>query len=61
VNHDDVERVRRAICDTFAGQGYAASRQQIQARTALGQARVDETVDELAAHDTSRWTSPATW
>src|SRR5215467_9253395 len=49
VNHDVVERVRRAIYDTFAGQGYAPSRQQIRDLAAVAEAHVNEAVAELAA------------
>ena len=49
MNHDVVERVRRAIYDTFAGQGYAPSRQQIRDLAAVAEAQVNEAVAELAA------------
>lgn len=49
VNHDVVERVRRAINDTFAGQGYAPSRQQIRDLAAVAETQVNEAVAELAA------------
>jgi hypothetical protein len=49
VNHDVVERVRRAIYDTFAGQGHAPSRQQIRDLAAVAEAQVNEAVAELAA------------
>jgi hypothetical protein len=49
VNHDVIERVRRAIYDTFAGQGYAPSRQQIRDLAAVAEAQVNEAVAELAA------------
>jgi hypothetical protein len=39
VNHDVVERVRRAIYDTFAGQGQPPSRQQIAELAATCPAR----------------------
>jgi hypothetical protein len=48
VNNDDVERVRRAIYDTFAGQGRAPSHQQIRDLAAVDQAQVTEAVAELA-------------
>jgi Alkylmercury lyase len=49
VTNDVAEHVRRAIYDTFAGQGHAPSRQQIRDRVAVDDARVDEAVAELAA------------
>ena len=49
MDHDVVERVRRAIYDTFARQGHAPSRQQIRDLAAVNEAEVDEAVAELAA------------
>jgi Alkylmercury lyase len=49
VDHDVLERVRRAIYGMFASQGHAPSRQQIQALAAVDEARVNEAVAELAA------------
>jgi Alkylmercury lyase len=49
VTNDVVERVRRAIYDTFAGQGHAPSRQEIQARAAVNEAQVKGALAELAA------------
>jgi alkylmercury lyase-like protein len=50
VDHNVVERVRRAIYDSFASQGYAPSRRQIQDLAALDATQVNEAVAELAAH-----------
>ena len=44
-----VERVRRAIYDTFAGQGHPPSRQQIQDQAAVDEAQLNEAAAELAA------------
>ncbi len=49
MNHDVAERVRRAIYDTFAGQGYAPGRQQIRDLAAVAEAQVNEAVAEPAA------------
>jgi hypothetical protein len=49
MDHDVVERVRRAIFDTFAGQGHAPSRGQIRDLAAVDEAQVTEAVAELAA------------
>lgn len=49
MDHDVVERVRRAIYDTFASQGHAPSRQQIQDLAVVDEAQVNESVAELAA------------
>jgi hypothetical protein len=49
VEHDVVERVRRAIYDTFASQGHAPSRQQIRDLAGVDEALVNEAVAELAA------------
>jgi hypothetical protein len=40
VNRDVVERVRRAIYDTFAGQGHAPGTQQIRELAAVDEAQV---------------------
>jgi hypothetical protein len=48
MDQDLVERVRRAIYDTFATQGRAASRHQIRVIAAVDDAQVDEAVAELA-------------
>jgi hypothetical protein len=48
VDQDFVERVRRAIYDTFASQGHPPSRDQIRDLAALDDAQVDEAVAELA-------------
>jgi hypothetical protein len=47
VNQDVAERVRRAIYDTFAGQGRAPSDQQIQELARLGAGQVAEAVADL--------------
>jgi hypothetical protein len=49
VNDDVVERVRRAIYDTFADQGRAPSRRRIQDMAAVDEAQVTEAIAELAA------------
>lgn len=49
MTNDVVERVRRAIYDTFAGQGHAPSRQEIRVRAAVNEAQVKGAVAELAA------------
>jgi hypothetical protein len=49
VEHDVVERVRRAIYDTFASEGHAPSSQLIRDLAAVDEAQVHEAVDELAA------------
>lgn len=49
VDQDVVERVRRAIYDTFAGQGHPPSRQLIQEIADVDEAQADEAITELAA------------
>ena len=49
MNRDVVERVRRAIYDTFASQGHPLSRQQIRDLAAVDEAQVNEAIAELAA------------
>ena len=49
MDHDVVERVRRAIYDTFASQGHAPTRQQVRDLAAVDDAQVNEAVAELAA------------
>jgi len=49
VGQEAAERVRRAIYDTFAGQGRAPSGQQIRELAGLDEAQVAESVAELAA------------
>src|SRR6476661_7105201 len=49
VNREVVERVRRAIYDTFASQGHPPSRQQVRDLAAVDEAQVNEAVAELAA------------
>ena len=49
MNDDVVERVRRAIYDTFAGQGHAPSHQQIRKLAAASEAQVDDAIAGLAA------------
>jgi Alkylmercury lyase len=49
VDHDVLERVRRAIYGMFASEGKAPSRQQIQDLAAADEARVNAAVAELAA------------
>jgi hypothetical protein len=46
---DVAERVRRAIYDTFAVQGHAPDRQQIQGLAAADEAQVQEAIADLAA------------
>ena len=48
MSQDAAERVRRAIYDTFAGQGRAPSGQQIRELAGLSEAQVAEAVAELA-------------
>ena len=48
MNDDVAERVRRAIYDTFAGQGHAPSHQQIRDLVAVDEAQVTGAVAELA-------------
>jgi hypothetical protein len=48
VEYDVLERVRRAIYDTFARQGHAPSRHQIPDLAAVDDAQVDEAVARLA-------------
>ena len=50
MNDDVVERVRRAIYDTFARQGHAPGREEIRNLAALDDAQLTEAVAELAAH-----------
>jgi hypothetical protein len=50
VNNDMVERVRRAIYDTFAREGRMASREQIRNLGAADDAQLTEAFAELAAH-----------
>lgn len=50
MDHNVVERVRRAIYDSFASHGHAPSRQQLQDLAALDETQVNEAVAELAAH-----------
>jgi len=47
VDCDVVERVRRAIYDTFASQGHAPSRHQIRDLAAVEDGEVDEAVAQL--------------
>ncbi|HXL19536.1 MAG TPA: organomercurial lyase [Streptosporangiaceae bacterium] len=49
MNDDVVERVRRAIYDTFADQGRAPTRRRIQDMAAVDEAQVTEAIAELAA------------
>jgi len=49
VTDEVVERVRRAIYDTFASQGHPPSRQHLQDLAAVDDAQVNEAVAELAA------------
>jgi hypothetical protein len=49
VNREVVERVRRAIYDTFASQGHPPSRQHVRDLAAVDEAQVSEAVAELAA------------
>lgn len=49
MDDDAAERVRRAIYDTFAGQGRAPSRQQVQDLAAVDEAQAGEAIAELAA------------
>ena len=49
MNREVVERVRRAIYDTFASQGHPPSRQQVRDLAAVDEAQVNEAVAELAA------------
>ncbi|MDR0344540.1 MAG: alkylmercury lyase family protein [Nocardiopsaceae bacterium] len=49
MNDEVAERVRRAIYDTFAGQGQAPSRRQIQDLARADEAQVKKAVAELAA------------
>ena len=49
MNREIVERVRRAIYDTFASQGHPPSRQQVRDLAAVDEAQVNEAVAELAA------------
>jgi hypothetical protein len=49
MDHDVVERVRRAIYDTFASQGNAPSRQLIQDLAMVDDAQAGEAIAELAA------------
>lgn len=49
MDHNVVERVRRAIYDTFADQGHAPSRQLLRDLAAVDDAQADEAVAELAA------------
>lgn len=49
MDHEDVERVRRAIYDTFASNGRAPSRQQIRDLAGVNEAQVNEAVAKLAA------------
>jgi hypothetical protein len=48
VDRDFVERVRRALFDTFVSQGRAPSRDQIRDLAAVDDDQVDVAVDELA-------------
>ena len=49
MNREVVERVRRAIYDTFASQGHPPSREQVRDLAAVDEAQVNEAVAELAA------------
>jgi hypothetical protein len=49
VDRDIVERVRRAIYDTFAGQGHAPTRQHIRDLVAADETQVNKAVAELAS------------
>jgi Alkylmercury lyase len=49
VTDEVVERVRRAIYDTFASQGHPPSRQHIQDLAAVDEAQLNEAAAELAA------------
>ena len=49
MNRDVVERVRRAVYDTFASQGHVPGTQRIGELAAVGEAEVKEAVAELAA------------
>src|SRR5215472_18044089 len=49
VNDEVVERVRRAIYDTFAGQGQPPSRQYMRQLAAVDEAQVNKAVSELVA------------
>jgi len=49
VTDEVVERVRRAIYETFASQGHPPSRQHIQDLAAVDEAQVNKAVAELAA------------
>src|SRR6476659_8611353 len=49
VNREVVERVRRAIYDTFASQGHPPSRQQVRDLAVVTEAQVNEAGAELAA------------
>lgn len=49
VNDEVVERVRRAIYDTFAREGHPPSRQQTQDLAAVDDAQLNEAVAELVA------------
>ena len=49
MDHEVVERARRAIYDAFASQGHAPSRQQIRDLAEADEAQVNEAVAELAA------------
>jgi hypothetical protein len=50
VVNDVVERVRRAIYDTFARQGRVASRDEIRNLAGVGDTQLTEAVADLAAH-----------
>ena len=60
MNREVVERVRRAIFDTFASQGHPPSRQQVRDLAAVDEAQVNEAVPSWQLNVTSRWISPAT-
>ena len=48
MNPDIVERVRRAVYDTFAGQGHAPSPEQLRELASVDEAQVKEAITELA-------------
>jgi hypothetical protein len=49
MSDDDVERVRRAVYDTFASTGRAPSRRQIQDLTGIAEYEVSDAIAALAA------------